>query len=162
MGLSPRGSRVRASARIGWVAFSRGDGFGCCTPGREQSSPLPHTPKKPKGITHACSTVSSSCSSGTLLNGRGTRGPEANAPNTLNRGCADGTAGTYHSDESLDALRISTVNGSDLAAGKAVRVEATVWAWSGFSSDAFDLYQSTDGSATWSYVTTLVPSKAGA
>ncbi len=108
-----------------------------------------------------CGSVSSSCSSGTLLNGRAALGPETNAPNTLNKGCADGTAGSYHSDESLDALRIYTVDGTDLAAGKQVRVEATVWAYVGYSADFFDLYQSTDGSATWSYVTTITATKAG-
>lgn len=45
------------------------------------------------------------CDSVTLLVGRSSLGPELNAPNTID-GCADGSAGTYGLDESLDRLRV--------------------------------------------------------
>ena len=59
-------------------------------------------------------------------------GSEPNQPNTINSSCADGTSGTFHSDESNDRLAIATTDGSTLAAGKTVKVSATVWAYSWF------------------------------
>jgi hypothetical protein len=110
-----------------------------------------------------CAAAESPCDSGTLLVGRGTKGPEPNAPNTIGGSCADGTGGTFHVDESMDRLRVSTLDGTPLAAGKVVRIEATVWAYSGYSSDKLDLYHAADGSApVWTYLTTLVPAAAGA
>ena len=80
-----------------------------------------------------CATASSSCDSGVLTRGRGPLGPELNAPNTLQGTCADGTAGTFHMDESADSIRIATTDGTNLAPGKGVNVTATVWAWSGYA-----------------------------
>ena len=52
-----------------------------------------------------CSTVGRSCDSGaSLLLGRNGLGPEPNQPNTINDSCADGTSGTFHSDESNDRI----------------------------------------------------------
>jgi leucyl aminopeptidase len=86
-----------------------------------------------------------------------------NAPNTVSSSCADGSSGTYHSDESLDRLKVISVDGTNLAPGKQVRIEATVWAYSGYPSDKLDLYYAADASApVWTYLTTLTPSAAGA
>ncbi|HEX5746263.1 MAG TPA: hypothetical protein VFZ09_08460 [Archangium sp.] len=102
-----------------------------------------------------------SCDSGTLLNGRAQLGPESNAPNTVDT-CTDGTSGGYHSDESLDRLKVSTVDGSPLAAGKTLRIEATVWGYSAFSSDYLDLYYAPDASApSWTYLGTMTATAAG-
>ncbi|WP_375756374.1 Ig-like domain-containing protein [Corallococcus exercitus] len=102
------------------------------------------------------------CDSGTLLNGRGGLGPELNAPNTLNNSCADGTAGGYHSDESSDAITVSTLDGTAIAPGKTVRVEVKVWAYSGFSSDKLDLYTAANANApSWVFLGTLAPTVAG-
>jgi subtilisin family serine protease/PKD repeat protein len=110
-----------------------------------------------------CATVGAYCDTAGLVNGRGAIGPEQNAPNTINSSCADGNSGTYHSDESLDRIRVTTLDGSALAPGKTVRIEATVWAWSSPSSDALDLYYAADAtSPTWTYLTTIVPTVAGA
>ncbi|WAM23992.1 Ig-like domain-containing protein [Myxococcus sp. NMCA1] len=103
-----------------------------------------------------------SCDSGSLLVGRATLGPESNAPNTLYSSCQDGTAGSFHADESLDRLKVSTLDGTALAAGKTVRIEATVWAWSASGSDVLDLYYAADAnSPSWAYLTTLTPSASG-
>ncbi|MGC4118405.1 MAG: Ig-like domain-containing protein [Myxococcales bacterium] len=111
--------------------------------------------------TPKCSSVAASCDSGTLLTGRAALGPEANAPNTLNGSCSDGGFGTYHSDESLDRLKVSTLDGSPLAAGKAVRIEATVWAWSS-TADKLDLYYAANASSpTWVRIVTLSPTATG-
>jgi hypothetical protein len=90
-------------------------------------------------------------------------GPEKNAPNTINASCADGNSGTYHGDESLDRLRVTSVDGTDFAVGKTVKVEATVWAWSSGTSDRLDLYYAADANnPSWTYLTTLAPSAGGA
>jgi len=104
----------------------------------------------------------SRCDSGDLLVGRGTVGPEQNAPNTLATSCQDGASGGFHGDESLERLKVSTEDGTPLAVGKTVRIEATVWAWGDGSADALDLYY-TSAAATpaWTYLTTLTPGAGG-
>ena len=106
-----------------------------------------------------------SCDSGaTLLLGRDTlaTGSEPNQPNTVNGSCTDGTLGTFHSDESNDRLKVQTVDGSAFAAGKQVRVTATVWAWTTPSSDHLDLYYAANAaSPTWTFITTLTPTASG-
>ncbi|NMO15073.1 hypothetical protein HPC49_08220 [Pyxidicoccus fallax] len=109
-----------------------------------------------------CSTPAAGCDSGTLLVGRGPLGPEPQAPNTLQASCADGTAGGFHNDESLDRLVISTTDNTVLAAGKQVRIDATVWAFSSYSSDMLDLYYATSlSNPAWTFLTTLTPTRAG-
>lgn len=111
----------------------------------------------------ACAITGAACDSGSLLTGRALVGPEANAPNTLGSMCADGAAGAFHSDESLDQLRIATVDGTSLSAGKVVRVEATVWAYSSYTADKLDLYYASNAaSPSWTFLTTITPTGAGA
>jgi len=114
-----------------------------------------------------CTTVGSFCDTGGLVDGRGTLsgGPEQNAPNTVGSACLDGSSGTYHVDESLDGLRVSTTDGTNLAPGKTVRIDATVWVFS--STDHLDLYLTTDATATtplWTLLnaTTITPTTPGA
>ena len=111
-----------------------------------------------------CAVVGSSCDSGaSLLLGRDGKGPEPNQPNTIASSCADGTSGTYHSDESNDRLKVSTVDGTSFAAGKPVRVDATVWAWTTPSADRLDLYYAANAaSPSWALIGTLTPTAAGA
>ncbi len=112
-----------------------------------------------------CAVVGSSCDSGaSLLLGRATTlGPEPNQPNTIANSCADGTSGTFHADESNDRIKVSTVDGTSLAAGKQVRIDATVWAWSTPSNDKLDLYFAANANApAWTFIATLTPTVAGA
>jgi hypothetical protein len=111
-----------------------------------------------------CATVGSSCDSGaSLLLGRDGKGPEPNQPNTINGSCADGISGTFHSDESNDRVKVSTLDGGNLAVGKTVRVDATVWAWTTPSSDHLDLFYAPDAnSPVWNLIATLTPTVAGA
>ena len=85
-----------------------------------------------------CNTVGGSCDSGTLLVGRDTiaGGAEPNQPNTINNSCADGTSGNFHFDESLDRINVTTLDGGMFAPGKTVRVEFTMWAFSGSEGPA--------------------------
>jgi hypothetical protein len=110
-----------------------------------------------------CATLGAGCDTGTLVNGRGLLGPEPNTPNSLYGSCADGSSGTYHVDESLDRVRVYTIDGRELAPGKTVAIEALVWAYSSYSSDAADFFYTTDvNTPSWRFLTTLVPNKAGA
>ena len=110
-----------------------------------------------------CGSAGSSCDSGTLLNGRGTIGPEPNQPNILYNSCSDGSSGRYHVDESSDRILLSTVDGGFLTAGKAMRVDVTVWAYSSYASDKLDLYYASNASSpSWVFMTTLSPTRAGA
>jgi len=126
-----------------------------------QTAVYDSTLKAPK-----CVNVGSGCDSGpSLLLGRDTLsgGSEPNQPNTINSVCADGTSGTYHSDESNDRLVVATTDGSSLAAGKTVKVSATVWAYSSFTSDHLDLYYTANASSpTWVLIGTIIPTVAGA
>ena len=110
-----------------------------------------------------CGQIGKSCNSGSLLNGRDTisGGQEPNQPNTLNNSCPDNTSGFYHSDESIDKIVISTVDGSNFAPGKTVKVEATVWAFS-TASDFLDLFYAPDATnPNWVFIATLRPSVLG-
>jgi len=113
-----------------------------------------------------CATVGSSCDSGaSLLLGRDnlSGGHEPNQPNTIKSACADGSSGTFHSDESNDRLAIASTSGGALTHATTATVTATVWAWSGFSSDSLDLYYAANAnSPTWVFIGTIKPTKAGA
>jgi hypothetical protein len=113
-----------------------------------------------------CGTLGSACDSGpSLLLGRDTLsgGAEPNQPNTINSSCADGTSGTFHSDESNDRILVATTDGTNFTPGKTIKVSATVWAYSGFTSDALDLYYAANASSpTWVLIATIVPPAAGA
>jgi subtilase family serine protease len=112
-----------------------------------------------------CATVGTSCDSGaSLLLGRDhmSGGTEPNQPNAIASSCADGTSGTFHSDESNDRIVVTSSSGA-LTHGTTATVTATVWAWSGFSSDSLDLYSAANAnSPTWTLIATIKPTKAGA
>jgi hypothetical protein len=115
----------------------------------------------PAVATVRCADIGAGCDSGTLLNGRGSSEP--GTPDTIGGTCADGTSGNLHSDESLDRLSVSTLDGTALASGKTVRIDATVWAYAAFTSDALDLYAATSTtSPSWVLLGTLSPTRSGA
>jgi leucyl aminopeptidase len=111
-----------------------------------------------------CSTVGSSCDTGTsLVLGRGTLGPEPNQPNTIDDSCADGASGTFHRDESNDRIRVFTTDGTSFGSGKIVTIEASVWAWTTPSADATDFFHAADATnPVWTLIGTRVPAAAGA
>jgi hypothetical protein len=104
----------------------------------------------------SCTTAADYCDSGRLLDGKGSSEP--NKPNTLD-GCADGTSGTYHSSTlSIDRIRVSRPDGTNLAAGKRVRIDVNVWSYSP-TQEYLDLYYTSDATQpSWTYLTTLRPS----
>jgi len=113
-----------------------------------------------------CATVGSSCDTGpTLVLGRGnlSGGVESHQPNTIKSSCSDGSSGTFHSDESNDRIVIASTGGGNLTHGTTATVTATVWAYSGFTSDALDLYYAANAnSPSWVFIKTITPTKAGA
>lgn len=115
------------------------------------------TRKAPK-----CGTGGKSCDSGTLLDSRGNINvPEPNYPNTINNSCTDGNSGSYHSDESIDKIKVYTTDGSCFGPGKSVTVEVTTWCYN--QSDSLDLYYTSNAaSPTWSYIGTATCSASGA
>ena len=119
-----------------------------------------------------CGALSRSCDSGTsLLRGRGTLTPEPNQPNTvllpLQPACVDGSGTLFPNDRfpgSNDRIMVYTVDGSALAAGKLVRVDATVTgrASLGGIGDTVDFYATGDGtSGTWTFLGSRVPQRIG-
>jgi subtilisin family serine protease len=113
--------------------------------------------------TPVCDQPGSSCDSGVLLLGRArmVNGIEPNNPNTLGGSCSDGSAGSFHADESNDRLRVSSVDGSPLAAGSLARVDATVWAYSG-TSNFLDLFYAENAlSPAWKLMATIPAKAAG-
>jgi hypothetical protein len=110
-----------------------------------------------------CSSISSFCDTGSLVNGRGSLngGVESNsASNTLGT-CNDGSSGSYHSDESIDKIKVSVVGGGNLQEGAVVEIDATVYAWSA-TADTADIYYATNAnSPTWTLVGSYKPGGTG-
>jgi leucyl aminopeptidase len=98
-----------------------------------------------------CKDSGSECSSGTLLNGRGTgsvsNGGELNQPNTID-GCVDGSGGSNEdSDESLEKIVVRSDDGAGIREGGVVTIIATVWADADnndFQYDYADFYHASD------------------
>jgi hypothetical protein len=110
-----------------------------------------------------CTAASESCSSGTLLDGRANIGPaeQGKSPNTL-KTCTDGANGSYHSDESLDAIKVSSAVGGLLTEGKLAEIEAQVYAYDE-NADAADFYYTTNPSnPSWTLIGSGRPSGRGA
>ena len=110
-----------------------------------------------------CSSVTTSCDSGALLNSRSGIGgvSEPNGSNTLDS-CTDGASGNYHSDESVDSIKISAVGGGNIQPGATVRVDAKVWAYS-TTADFIDFFYANDATnPQWQLINTVNPSTTGA
>ncbi|MBM7113457.1 M20/M25/M40 family metallo-hydrolase [Archangium primigenium] len=108
-----------------------------------------------------CAEEGLSCDSGALLNGRANLGPEVTRPNTLKGACPDGTSGIFHHDESIDRIKVGTPDGTEMVAGKAVKVDVTVFTYS-TADDRLDLYSAANAdSPTWTFIGTLAPTSAG-
>jgi len=106
----------------------------------------------------SCPAVAWRCETRSLLEGRGNLGPELHAPNTLFGEHADGNDGVYQGD-SIDRLTISTLDGTDLAPGKMVRIDVGIW---GAITYGLELYSAADATnPSWHYLGTLAPQTYG-
>jgi len=116
--------------------------------------------------TPYCASNVSSCRTGPVLvrsrnNIAGVAEP--NQPNTYMGACADGAFGTFHKDQSLDSLRVTTLDGGPLANGKLVRVDAEVWSIKQKGNyDSLDLFISTNSAQSWTALNTIHISENGA
>jgi PKD repeat protein len=104
-----------------------------------------------------CASPGPLCDTGpTLVRGRDNivNGAEPNTPNTIAGSCVDGTSGTFHVDESVDRLLITTLDGTPLAPGKPVNVNVTVWVFD--SLDALDVFFAPDATnPVWTLEATI-------
>jgi subtilisin family serine protease len=122
----------------------------------------PHAPYDAGLKVPLCTTNTGVCDSGPLVVGRASLGPETHAPNTLQGTCADGVAGGFHYDESNDRVKVSTLDGGPFSAGKTVKIDATVWAWSTYGADQLDLfYTANANNPVWTRIATLTPDQLG-
>jgi hypothetical protein len=90
--------------------------------------------------TPSCTVVSSSCDSGTLLNGRGPT--ESHQPNTIFSSCADGT-GSGGSGDNGQRIVVRTPDGSPIASGKPVEI-LVEWAGGGSSANQIVVWHAAD------------------
>jgi len=102
-----------------------------------------------------CPTIGAGCTTdGTsLLSGRGGMNSTNTTSNTLDS-CVDGSSGTYLSDESNEALTI-TSDSYHLIAGQEAHIVAKVWAWGSGESDTADFYYTTNPTVlplNWTYI----------
>lgn len=105
-----------------------------------------------------CDLSASSCSSGTLLVGRGSVGPEPNAPNSID-GCEDGNKGVHHKDESVDKIivrsgRLEGPSVGTIREEEYVTIIATVWAYSANDTAEFWI-TSNPINPSWDYIGSL-------
>ncbi|AKJ03808.1 Ig-like protein group 3 [Archangium gephyra] len=89
-----------------------------------------------------CGSVQSSCDSRHLLRGRSEYGLEPNPPNTLDS-CVDGFIYSSTYNEAVERIRVFRPDGTVLASGKRVRIEADVWV-SQAAFDTLHLYYKAD------------------
>ena len=112
-----------------------------------------------------CLPTGRSCDSAALLVGRDTilGGPEPNQPNTIGDSCADGIGGAFHKRESIDRIKVSTTDATQMSPGKTVRVDVTVWAFGGtLAGDFLDLYYTADANnPAWTYIRSMRSAMAG-
>lgn len=109
--------------------------------------------------TPLCSQPGAVCASGGLLEARSTLDhfPEPHHPNTVLGTCGDGASGRYHTDESNDWIRVTSLDGRPLKAGALARVDTKVWTYS-TKNNYMDLYiTSNTVHPVWTYLTTLRP-----
>eukprot|EP00984_Skeletonema_dohrnii_P035982 scaffold36441_cov150-Skeletonema_dohrnii-CCMP3373.AAC.1 len=110
-----------------------------------------------------CSSLTSHCKSGNLLEGRGTFSgkPESNTPNSMDD-CVDGNGGAYEDDESIEAIELKTLSGNRFQAGEEVQISVKVYAWGNGDKDYLDLWYAEDASdPEWQLIGTKQPSGGG-
>jgi hypothetical protein len=83
-------------------------------------------------------------------------GFEMNNPNTINRSCADGNAGAFGRDESINKLRLTTADKGLIVPGKSVKLEVTAYCVN--ATDKVDLYYTANAaSPSWTPLALSLP-----
>jgi len=149
--ISGTSGSLNASTTISLTVNSSGGGGGA------QTAVYNSTLKAPE-----CATVGTSCDSGPfLLLGRdhisGGAEPINPTPLTIPAPTARLELSTLTSLTTVSWLPLPATHGTTAT------VSATVWAYAGFTSDALDLYYAANAnSPSWTFIKTIVPTKAGA
>lgn len=105
-----------------------------------------------------CASVGSSCDTGSLLSGRGPVGPELNHPNTLGGTCVDGALGSYPGTMSLEQLKVFTLDGSPLNAGRRVRLKASFKKGYNYAGHMMEFFHAPDANApVWTMIASILP-----
>lgn len=102
----------------------------------------------------SCLTTSSSCDTGTLVDGRGRtglNGKERNGSNSLDQ-CKDGRRGVYHKHGSIDRILVKTMDGDSFKEGSQIWIEATVYAKRKHEYKADFYYTNDAASPNWIYI----------
>lgn len=106
----------------------------------------------------ACDSVGSSCDTGSLVSGRGPVGPELNHPNTLGGTCVDGALGSDPGAKSLEQLKVFTLDGSPLNAGKRVRLKASFKKGYNYAGHMVEFFHAPDANApVWTMIASIMP-----
>ncbi len=109
--------------------------------------------------TPVCTTPAHYCDSGRLLEGR--YSAEAHAPNSLD-GCFDGNYGSpTYNKPSISRIRVSRPDGTNLVAGKRVRIDVDVLTFSPADERLLLYYTSDATRPVWTLLATLTPSGTG-
>ncbi|HEX8704107.1 MAG TPA: Ig-like domain-containing protein [Myxococcaceae bacterium] len=138
---------VKARDTSGNEATSAPRTFTVAQPGSATFDPVLGVP--------ACPAGASVCDSASLLQGRGPKGPELNAPNTLD-GCADGTYNSPYYHDQIRWIRVSRPDGLPFTAGRRVLVE--VAAEVTYGHDTVDFFIAGNAAApVWTHVATSRP-----
>ena len=180
-----RGSSAAASFDIPWDTTTALDGSHTLvaraydSAGNATDSPAISVTVGNPGIAHLdpalriarCETLAASCDSRDLVRGRASLGPERYAPSVLRDPCdtdpagcvcQDGEIGQYLVDESIERIRITSLDGQSLATGGSARIDVDVFVGADLG-DFLDVYVSpSDSPTSWRHVITLTPAASGA
>ena len=98
-----------------------------------------------------CSGTSPSCRADEIY-GKGSVGPEPNAPNSLDN-CSDSNAGNYGISESIQSITVSSDTQDDMKEGNSVTVAAKVHCWYTGKNDFADFYYTNNvADPEWIYI----------
>ncbi len=139
------------------------------TPGENYTFTM--TPEDPVYAEYNATTGAPKCESSTspcianssLLKSRDSINvqSEPNAPNTIDS-CTDGSSGTYQTDESIENITVTDLNGSTFNGGDTVQVDVWAYCYNDGSSDNINfVYTNNTDSPSWRVVGYINPCPAG-
>ena len=108
-----------------------------------------------------CANYSSPCiANSSLLMSRGNLvTPEPNQPNTVDT-CADGSTGTYMTDESVENITVTDLNGTTFNGGDTVNVTAWAYCYNSTADNINFVYSNSSSAPTWAVKSFVNPCPA--
>ena len=99
-----------------------------------------------------CGGASPTCSTGKLIERKGTKMAEANSPNSLDT-CTDSNAGDYTYSESIETVTITSGTADNLTKGQTAFITTEVICWGDGHNDYVDFYYTDDAeNPKWNYI----------